>query len=99
MLTRGDYYMHLADLTSYVQAQQRVSELYADPEVWTPKAIINVACSGKFPATALAEWDLDVIASCVAGGKNVQTRPLSSMGRHFRGILRGNRAAYAGARS
>src|ERR1700719_2283505 len=47
LLERGDYYMHLADLASYGQAQQRLGELYADPEAWTHKAIINVACSGK----------------------------------------------------
>ncbi|HEY3395295.1 MAG TPA: glycogen/starch/alpha-glucan phosphorylase [Lacipirellulaceae bacterium] len=48
LLDRGDYYMHLADLTSYAQAQKRVGELYSDPEAWARKAIINVACSGKF---------------------------------------------------
>ncbi len=40
--------MHLADLTAYAQAQQRLGELYADPDAWARKAIINVACSGKF---------------------------------------------------
>ena len=30
LLTHGDYYMHLADLASYVSAQSRVSDLYAD---------------------------------------------------------------------
>jgi starch phosphorylase len=48
LLTRGDYYMHLADLTSYVQAQERLGELYANPESWARKAILNVAGSGKF---------------------------------------------------
>jgi starch phosphorylase len=48
LLDRGDYFMHLADLTSYTQAQQRLGELYADVDAWTRKAIINVACSGKF---------------------------------------------------
>ena len=48
LLTDGDYYMHLADLTSYVQTQERVGKLYADAEAWSRKAIINVACSGKF---------------------------------------------------
>ena len=48
LLTHGDYYMHLADLTSYLQADQRLVELYAKPEEWTRKAILNVAGSGKF---------------------------------------------------
>jgi starch phosphorylase len=48
LLERGDYYMHLADLTSYAQAQQRLGELYVNPDAWARMAIINVACSGKF---------------------------------------------------
>ncbi len=48
LLTNGDHYMHLADLTSYCQAQDRLGELYAKPNEWTRKAIINVASSGKF---------------------------------------------------
>ncbi|HEY1338559.1 MAG TPA: glycogen/starch/alpha-glucan phosphorylase, partial [Bryobacteraceae bacterium] len=48
LLTNGDYYMHLADLTSYIQAQERLGELYRDPRAWSRKAILNVAGSGKF---------------------------------------------------
>jgi starch phosphorylase len=48
LLEKGDYYMHLADLTSYTQAQQRVSELFGNPDAWARKAILNVAASGKF---------------------------------------------------
>ena len=48
LLTHGDYYMHLADLTSYLDADRRLVELYANPEEWARKAILNVAGSGKF---------------------------------------------------
>jgi glycogen phosphorylase len=48
LLTYGDHYMHLADLKSYLEADQRLRELYADPDDWTRKAILNVAASGKF---------------------------------------------------
>ena len=48
LLTHGDHYMHLADLTSYLQAQDRLGELYAEPGGWARKAILNVASSGKF---------------------------------------------------
>jgi starch phosphorylase len=48
LLDHGDYYMHLADLTAYTRAQERLSQLYADPEAWARKAILNIACSGKF---------------------------------------------------
>ncbi len=48
LLDRGDHYMHLADLTSYAQAQQRLGELYTTPDAWVRKVILNVASSGKF---------------------------------------------------
>jgi starch phosphorylase len=48
LLKHGDYYMHLADLTSYCQAQDRLGELYCDSGAWAQKAILNVASSGKF---------------------------------------------------
>jgi starch phosphorylase len=50
LLTNGDFYMHLADLKSYSEAQQGVSRLYADRYTWASKAILNVASSGKFSA-------------------------------------------------
>jgi starch phosphorylase len=57
LLTHGDYYMHLADLTSYVQAQERLGELYADSDGWARKAILNVAGSGKFSSDrTIAEY-------------------------------------------
>ena len=61
LLTHGDYYMHLADLTSYCQAQERVGALYADPYAWARKAILNVASSGKFSSDrTIAEYNADI---------------------------------------
>jgi starch phosphorylase len=48
LLDRGDYYMHLADLSSYAQAQLRLGQLYLNPRAWARTAVINVASSGKF---------------------------------------------------
>jgi len=48
LLTNGDHYMHLADLKSYLDADQRLRDLYANPDEWVRKAILNVASSGKF---------------------------------------------------
>ncbi len=48
LLTHGDHYMHLADLNSYTQAQDRLGNLYANRAEWARKAILNVASSGKF---------------------------------------------------
>jgi glycogen phosphorylase len=61
LLTHGDYYMHLADLTSYLEADQRLRELYADPDAWACKAILNVAGSGKFSSDrTIAEYAADI---------------------------------------
>jgi starch phosphorylase len=48
LLTHGDHYMHLADLKSYLEADQRVCELYANPDEWALRAVLNIAGSGKF---------------------------------------------------
>jgi starch phosphorylase len=48
LLDRGDHYRHLADLTDYARAHRELDACYADPEAWSRKAIINVACSGRF---------------------------------------------------
>ena len=48
LLTNGDHYMNLADLTSYVQAQDRVGDLYGNRTEWARKAILNIGSSGKF---------------------------------------------------
>jgi len=61
LLTNGDYYMHLADLNSYLQADQRLCELYAHPAEWSRKAILNVATSGKFSSDrTIAEYATDI---------------------------------------
>src|ERR1700692_683859 len=57
LLTYGDHYMHLADLKSYLEADQRLCELYAKPDSWVRKAILNVAGSGKFSSDrTIAEY-------------------------------------------
>ena len=48
LLAHGDYYMHLADLKSYLDADHDLCALYADAVGWARKAILNVAGSGKF---------------------------------------------------
>ncbi len=48
LLQEGDPYCLLADFTSYVECQQKVSELYQDQSSWIKKSIRNVAKVGKF---------------------------------------------------
>ena len=61
LLLFGDHYMHLADLTSYVQAHERLGILYGDPGAWARKAILNVASSGKFSSDrTIAEYAAEI---------------------------------------
>jgi len=61
MLLTSDYYMHLADLASYLEADHRLCTLYADPRAWARKAILNVASSGKFSSDrTIAEYAADI---------------------------------------
>jgi starch phosphorylase len=61
LLTGGDHYMHLADLTSYLDADRRLCDLYADSDGWARKAILNVAGSGKFSSDrTIAEYAADI---------------------------------------
>lgn len=48
LLDQGDHYMHIADLQSYLEADDRLRALYAEAEEWSRKAIPNVAAAGKF---------------------------------------------------
>jgi starch phosphorylase len=69
LLTHGDHYMHLADLKSYLDADARLCSLYADPDAWARKAILNVAGSGKFSSDR-------TIAKYAAEIWNVQPCPI-----------------------
>ena len=61
LLVRGDYYMHLADLNAYLEADGRLRELYADANAWASKTILNVASSGKFSSDrTIAEYAREI---------------------------------------
>jgi starch phosphorylase len=67
LLSQGDFYMHLADLTSYIHAHERLGALYADPSAWTEKVIRNIAASGKFSSDrAISEYAAEIwnVAPC-----------------------------------
>jgi starch phosphorylase len=40
--------MHLADVRSYLEADERVLWLYRSPDEWARKRVLNIAGSGKF---------------------------------------------------
>jgi glycogen phosphorylase len=61
LLTHGDNYMHLADLKSYIEADERLCALYADRDEWARKAVLNVAGSGKFSSDrTIAEYASEI---------------------------------------
>lgn len=61
LLTRGDYYMNLADLSAYVQTQERVGALYTQPDAWARRAVLNVGHAGKFSSDrTVAEYAAEI---------------------------------------
>ena len=61
LLTHGDYYMHLADLRSYLQADEELVHLYGNPQEWARVAILNVAASGTFSSDrTVAEYAKEI---------------------------------------
>ena len=43
-----DPFLLLADYQAYIDAQERVSALWRDPQAWTRQSILNTARMGKF---------------------------------------------------
>ena len=48
LLEHGDYYMNLADMRGFIDAQARIDQAYRDQESWSRKAILNIARTGRF---------------------------------------------------
>ena len=56
-----DEYFHLADLPSYIAAQEKADEEFQSPAVWARKAILNVARIGKFSSDrTILEYARDI---------------------------------------
>lgn len=61
LLDKGDYYMHLADLGSYLAADQQLTALYKITDAWASKAVLNVAHAGRFSSDrTIAEYAADI---------------------------------------
>jgi starch phosphorylase len=48
LLSDGEHFLVLADFADYVAAQERVDELFKNPEEWTRKSVINALSMGPF---------------------------------------------------
>ena len=61
LLRKGEPYMHLADLAAYLEADGRLAQLWATPDEWARRAILNVAASGRFSSDrAIAEYASEI---------------------------------------
>ncbi|HET9177326.1 MAG TPA: glycogen/starch/alpha-glucan phosphorylase [Terriglobia bacterium] len=64
LLNANDEYFHLADLPSYLDAQEKASAAYCEHDRWTSMSILNVARVGKFSSDRVVTeyareiWDL-----------------------------------------
>ena len=54
-LKNTDPYMVLADFHAYVQAQEKIQQLYRQPETWHRMSLMNIAGSGIFCADRAVE--------------------------------------------
>jgi starch phosphorylase len=67
LLDDGDEHLHLADLPSFLDAQDAAASAHLDAEAWTRMAILNVARMGRFSSDrSIREYARDVwrIAPC-----------------------------------
>ena len=61
LLEYNDYYMLLADLKSYSDAQDRVDATYRDAKKWNRMSLVNIARSGHFSSDrAVMEYANDI---------------------------------------
>lgn len=64
---RPDTYFLLKDFESYVEAQQKIDELYRNKKNWAKMSLLNTACCGKFSSDrtiheyAQEIWNIKVV--------------------------------------
>jgi starch phosphorylase len=61
LLDYNDYYMLLADLRAYIDAQEKVDAVYRDAKRWNRMSLVNIARSGFFSSDrAVLEYARDI---------------------------------------
>lgn len=61
LLFHGDQYMLLADFASYVETQERISQVFRNKEQWARMSILNTAKMGKFSSDrTIQEYATDI---------------------------------------
>ena len=67
LLYGNDEYFHFADFYPYLQAHQKIDELYKNQEKWNKMCLLNIASSGYFSTDRTIEeynrdiWHLDKV--------------------------------------
>jgi glycogen/starch/alpha-glucan phosphorylases len=65
LMNRNDEYFLFADFEAYVQAQEKIEQLYRDRSLWSKICLVNIAKSGYFSSDRTIEeyvrdiWKLD----------------------------------------
>lgn len=54
-LKNTDPYMVLADFRAYIEAQEKIQQLYRQPDIWNRMSLMNIAGSGVFCADRAVE--------------------------------------------
>lgn len=73
LLNNGDFYMLMADFSSYMASQEEVNRLYLDRDEWSRISILNSAGVGKFSSDrTIEEYARDIwgVASHTVGSRN-----------------------------
>ncbi len=76
LMEDGDIYLNMADFRAFVDASNKVDELYLNHNEWITKAILNVARIGKFSSDrAIKEyaneiWGIQPLPFALNNGNN-----------------------------
>ncbi|HQO18108.1 MAG TPA: glycogen/starch/alpha-glucan phosphorylase, partial [Candidatus Cloacimonas sp.] len=79
LLEDGDSYLNMVDFRAFVDASNKVDELYLNRKEWITKAILNVARIGKFSSDrAIKEyandiWKIQPLPLELSNGNNSRT--------------------------
>lgn len=61
IMNHNDTYMILKDFAAYVEAQEKIQELYQDPNKWGKMCVNNIAASGYFSSDRTIQQYIDEI--------------------------------------
>lgn len=61
LMSQNDAFCNLADLESYIDSQQRVSDLFSRPDSWMQKSILTIARAGSFSSDRTVQHYADRI--------------------------------------